>query len=128
MIDRYGSTTEILAEVYRILKPGGKFRIVTPDIEKISQSLATRRIKPEWAQRWCVGGHLDEYDVHHWLWTKEDAQKWFSEAGFTQLTDWNPVQTRKEVWGLNWGTPDVPGNMSWHKIEWYHWLFFEGTK
>lgn len=128
LIEKYGTTLDVVKEAYRILKPGGSFRIVTPDLEKIGQSIHKKRIPMEWLQRWCVGGHNDEYDVHHWLWTKQDATTWFTKAGFKDLTDWNPVQNKRDVWSLKWNTKIESGNTDWHKIEWYHWLFFQGTK
>lgn len=128
LIKKYGTTLDVVKEAYRILKPGGKFKIVTPDFEKIGQSVAKKRVPMDWLHRWSVGGHNNEYDVHHWLWSKQNAIDWFSEAGFKDLNDWNPIQGRKAIWNLKWNTPDNSGNMEWHKIEWYHWLFFEGTK
>ena len=128
MRKQWGTTFEVVKEAYRMLKPGGKFKIVTPDYDKICESRQKRRVDPYWLQRWTVGGHLDNYDVHHWLWTHDDAKQWFTQAGFTNLTDWNPIQGWKAVHKLNWKTPTTSGNMEWHKIEWYHWLFFEGTK
>jgi len=127
LIKRYGTTTEVLKEVYRVLKPGGKFLIVTPDLRKIAKSTADRKIDDYWTQRWFVGGHNDEYDVHHWLWTKEDAYRWFAEAGFKDLREWNPITTKMDLWKMKW-SKDSKGNKDWHKVEWYHWLFFEGTK
>jgi predicted SAM-dependent methyltransferase len=124
---QYGTTLDVIKEVYRVLKPGGKFKIVTPDLEKIGVSIAKNRIPMDWLQRWCVGGHNDEYDVHHWLWTKSDAEKWFAQVGFIDLNDWNPYRGLKKYL-LNWTTNDKQGNMEWHRIEWYHWLFFEGVK
>lgn len=128
MRKEWGTTLEVIQEMYRILKPGGKFFIVTPDFEKITSSAAKKRVKNYWLQRWSVGGHLNNFDVHHWLWTHQDAYNWFSAAGFKNLQDCNPVQNWKDVLRLNWNTPDVPTNPEWNKIEWYHWLFFEGTK
>lgn len=128
MQKQWGTTIEVVKEMYRILKPGGKFLIVTPDFEKITTSATKQRVSNYWLQRWTVGGHENNYDVHHWLWTHEDAEKWFTEAGFKNLRDWNPVQGWREVWKLKWNTSDHSGNPEWHKIEWYHWLFFEGTK
>lgn len=124
---RYGTTLEVIQECYRVLKPGGMLKIVTPDYEKISQSVAKRRVPMEWLQQWSVGGHANEYDVHHWLWTKEDATKWFTEAGFHALHDWNPIQGWKKTISLKWNTRDYKSR-NWFDIEWYHWLFFEGTK
>ena len=124
---RYGTTLEIVKECYRVLKPGGKLKIVTPDYQKICQSVTQKRIPLDWLQLWTVGGHHDEYDVHHWLWTKADAINWFSQAGFSNLRDWNPIQGWKKVWLLQWQTQDYQSR-NWYDIEWYHWLFFEGTK
>lgn len=124
---KYGTTLEVLAECYRILKPGGKLKIVTPDFEKIGQSASRKRVEASWLQRWSVGGHENEYDVHHWLWTKADAVEWFTKVGFTDLQDWNPIQGWRRVLKINWGSTDLKSR-DWFDIEWYHWLFFEGTK
>lgn len=128
MRKQWGTTIEVVKEMYRILKPGGKFMIVTPDFEKIAKSAASQRVRNYWTQRWSVGGHLNNYDVHHWLWTHDDAKEWFTEAGFKDLHDWNPIQGWRSVRRLKWHTEDVGSNPEWNKIEWYHWLFFEGTK
>lgn len=124
MRQEWGTTLDVVKEMFRILKPGGKFKIVTPDFRKISRSSALGLIDHYWLQRWTVGGHLNNYDVHHWLWTHQDAERWFSEAGFVNLRDWNIAKWYK----LNFWTTPKPGNMTWHNVEWYHWLFFEGTK
>lgn len=128
MQKEWGTTYEVVKEMYRILKPGGKFLIVTPDFEKITESSFKERVRNYWLQRWTVGGHENNYDVHHWLWTHDDAKMWFSKAGFKNLRDWNPIQGWRQVMKLRWKTDDQPGNPEWHKIEWFHWLFFEGTK
>lgn len=124
MRKQWGTTTEVLREMYRILKPGGKFLIVTPDFDKITRSGALGLINKDWLQRWSVGGHLNNYDVHHWLWTHRDAQRWFAKAGFVNLHDWNIAKW----WKLWFWTKPISGNQLWHNVEWYHWLFFEGTK
>ena len=128
MRKEWGTTLEVVKEMYRILKPGGKFLIVTPDFAKICESSYKKRVRNYWLQRWSVGGHQNNYDVHHWLWTHADAKEWFNEAGFVNLRDWNPVQGWRQVMKLNWNTEDIASNPEWNRIEWYHWLFFEGTK
>ena len=65
--------------------------------------------------------------MNHWLWSKEDAYKWFKEAWFKDLKEWNPVKTKVDLWKLKW-SKNNKNNDDWYKIEWYHWLFFEGTK
>jgi len=99
---------------------------VTPDFEKIGESLTHKRVPNEWLQRWSVGGHLNEYDVHHWLWSHQDAETWFQNAGFHSCRDWNPIQGRR-AWLFQFMKPQ-PGTPHWHEFEWFHWLFFEGTK
>jgi len=128
MRKKYGTTLEVLKEMYRILKPGGEFYMVTPDFEKICASSADKRVRNYWLQRWAVGGHENEYDTHHWLWTFEDAQKWFKKAGFKDCRNCNPTKSLFGIPLLNWWTKDIQGNMSWHRIEWYHWLFVRGRK
>jgi predicted SAM-dependent methyltransferase len=128
MIDKYGTTTDVIKEMYRVLAPGGKIKIVTPDYEKIAQSVAKKRIPMQRLQQWSVGGHNDEYDVHHWLWSMYDAQEWLTNAGFRKVKDWNPIRHPHKKWFLDWSTEDRQGNQKWHDIEWYHWLFVEATK
>lgn len=123
-----GTTTEVLQEAYRVLAPGGKFFMVTPDFEKIMQSASQHKVRFDRLQQWSVGGHLNMFDVHHWLWTHEDAKNWFTEVGFINLQDVNPVQGLRETLRLNWQDPLKENNPLWFKTEWYHWLFFEGTK
>lgn len=125
--EKYGTVLEVLDEAYRVLKPGGKFKIVTPDFEKICQSGASKRVNWDWLQRWSVGGYDNEYDIHHWLWTHADAQKWFKKAGFKKLKDWNIVWNPLEIAKYKISPPKENSN-NWHRYEWYHWLFFEGTK
>lgn len=127
MRKEWGTTTEVIAEAYRILKPGGKFSIVTPDFDKIAVSQSKKRVPVEWLQRWTVGGHRNNFDVHHWLWTYHQGSKWLKEAGFRIVRDWNPISNLQARF-LHWQTPTVSGNMDWHRIEWYHWLFIEGIK
>lgn len=128
---KVGTTVEVLKEAYRILKPGGKLKIVTPDLEKIAQSIRSKSISPDYLQQWLMGGHQNEYDIHHWIWTHDDARKWFKEAGFKQLSDWNPVQG-KRAWKLRlmlkFKKIYQPPHPLWFDVEWFHWLFFEGTK
>lgn len=124
MRKKWGTTLEVLKECYRVLKPGGVLKIVTPDFNKITRSGFLGIVKKNWLQRWTVGGHDNEFDVHHWLWTHQDAHRWFSEVGFQDLRDWNIARW----WRLHWWTDDKPGNKYWHNVEWYHWLFFIGTK
>ncbi|MDA1079992.1 MAG: hypothetical protein O2840_04880 [bacterium] len=123
-----GTTLEVLKEMYRVLAPGGKFFMVTPDYEKITTSAAKRRVSFDRLQSWTVGGHLNMFDVHHWLWTHDDAEKWFSLAGFIELQDVNPIRARSKIWNLNWTDPKLGQNDRWFETEWYHWLFFEGVK
>lgn len=128
MRDEIGSTVEVLKECYRVLAPGAKITIVTPDFEKITDSAVKKRVSYYWLQRWTVGGHLNMFDVHHWLWTRADAAKWFKEVGYTDVEDWNPVKGLMQKVMLNWDDPRSNNNTEWFKTEWYHWLFISAKK
>jgi hypothetical protein len=101
---------------------------VTPDFNKICQAGARRKIANYWLQRWSVGGHENEFDIHHWLWTRDDAREWFTKVGFRNLTDWNPVAGKRAIkLQLKYLMKHNLFQMD-SELEWYHWLFFEGTK
>lgn len=123
-----GTTVDILKEAYRTLAPGGVLKIVTPDFQKITESAAKRRVSRYWLQRWTVGGHLNEFDVHHWLWTHEDAKTWLTEVGFVDVKDWNPSNNIIRRLLLNWDDPRFQPNKDWFRTEWYHWLFISARK
>lgn len=51
-------TIDAFKEVYRILKPNGRFEVWTVDFDVIVQSY----LKKEWVENWDCGGR-----IHHWM-------------------------------------------------------------
>lgn len=61
--------TQIVAEIYRILKPNGKLLIDFPNIfATVNEYLYSDH---NFMMRHVYGSHRDEYSVHHWGYTHE---------------------------------------------------------
>lgn len=73
-----GQIQAVLKEWYRVLKLGGVLRVAVPNLKE-AYALQTR--DPLWAH-YIMGGHVDENDVHHSVWTKAKLVGALIEAGF----------------------------------------------
>jgi predicted SAM-dependent methyltransferase len=96
----------MLAECHRVLKPGGKVRIATPDIEILMglhtrQKDAMQRRYIQWIADHCLSGIQDRDDVfvinngfrnwgHAFLYDRDTLTASMSRQGFANLTIYKP--------------------------------------
>jgi predicted SAM-dependent methyltransferase len=91
IIEHLGYQTELekaIAEIYRVLIPGGTFKISVPDLDVLSRIF----LRPDlhFATRFQImqimfGGQTDEYDYHKVGLNWEFLHYFLKEAGFTSI-------------------------------------------
>ena len=77
---------EALAQMQRVLAPGGRLRVAVPDLAQLARLYL--RTDLDMQERWTVmrmiyGGHVDEYDVHHHGFDELTLQACLVGAGFS---------------------------------------------
>ena len=90
----------ILKESYRVLKPGGGVRFVTPDLRKAIQAyaLSDDRFFSDWPDhRGSLGGKLNNYllcrDQHRFMFDFEFLREFLREAGFQEFREVGPGES-----------------------------------
>ena len=97
---------EALKGVYRILKPGGVFRMSVPNLETLCKLFLHDdvNIKGKFRiMRMMFGGQIDEYDFHKVGLTWEFARHYFGQAGFKTLTRVREFGTFDDASSLKFG-------------------------
>lgn len=92
VIEHLGFRTELpgaLLGIYRILKPGGVFRMSVPDLEILCRIFLNAGLEPN--DRFKImsimfGGQTDAHDFHKVGLTWEFAQFFLGQAGFERIT------------------------------------------
>lgn len=90
-----------LKETYRILKPGGVFRAVLPDLVGLCERLVSNQSDPEAAHEFMRKSMLGAEtrsrgprglavamlgnSRHQWMWTEASLKKEFEDAGFAEV-------------------------------------------
>jgi ubiquinone/menaquinone biosynthesis C-methylase UbiE len=90
-------TPKFLAEVKRVLKPGGKILLELPCMDKVFGHIAARLQKGEapsatfsWLPLWGDPRHEDPAMCHRWGYFKADMVKVLSDAGFVEIVEEEP--------------------------------------
>ena len=74
-----------IAEVYRVLKPGGIFRIAVPDLDQLIQGYNPS--SPEvFLTEFLEATQTLEKNRHHWHFNEVSLRKTLAEAGFKEIT------------------------------------------
>jgi len=79
---------KVLKEIFRILKPGGKFFISVPDLDTLCQIFVHQNADPEiryHVMRILFGGQIDEYDFHYVGFNVEIMVYFLNQAGFKDI-------------------------------------------
>jgi predicted SAM-dependent methyltransferase len=77
-------TLDVLREWVRALKPGGTLQVAVPNADYI---LSRMRDDPL-AELWLFGGHLDENDLHHAMFTERKLRELLTDAGLVDVKPW----------------------------------------
>ena len=91
VIEHLGYKVELptaLAEIHRVLEPGGVFFVSVPDMETLCRMFVLPDIKMEQRfriMRMLFGGQMDEYDFHKTGFTGHMMQAFLSGAGFVAI-------------------------------------------
>ncbi len=73
-----------ISEVFRVMKPGGIFRVVVPDLDQMIASYDPNQ--PEKFLTECFETTQSrDYNQHHWHYNEKLFQKILSEAGFREV-------------------------------------------
>ena len=79
---------KVLSDIYRILKPGGKFFVSVPDLDTLCQIFvhpqANLDIRYD-VMRILYGGQLDKYDFHYVGFNAEILVYFLNRAGFHDI-------------------------------------------
>lgn len=76
----------VLAEFFRLLKPGGRLILELPDIQKAAKNLLLD--SPDQMSMWALygdPGHKDPYMCHRWGYSPATISKLLADAGFQNI-------------------------------------------
>jgi predicted SAM-dependent methyltransferase len=87
-----------LAEIGRVLAPGGRVCVVGPDCDRADQMLARAEIDAVEHELVVTGAGRWAHDVHQWRSTEPVVQELLTAAGFAVAT--RPLQSLWPMWPL----------------------------
>lgn len=80
----FRNVERVVKEWHRILKPGGKLVIQTPDFDVIVDLIRKGEIKGWWQiSYWLYGGQDYPENTHKLIFTKEEIRKFLESLGFS---------------------------------------------
>ncbi|RXF74449.1 class I SAM-dependent methyltransferase [Hansschlegelia zhihuaiae] len=85
----------ILAEWYRVLKPGGVLRLAVPNFEAVAKLYVLGRLQNglDEVMGLIVGGQKDEYDYHKVAFDGESLTQRLKSVGFSTVRGWDWRET-----------------------------------
>lgn len=83
---------DVLAEMRRVLRPGGVLRISVPDFDRLVDIYCSTGRDPDRVIDPLLGSHANAYDVHYWIFTRASLSAILMRAGFDAVRDWDPLR------------------------------------
>lgn len=80
--------SNVLKNIFRILKKGGRFLLSVPDLEVLSRAILDPNLSLQnkyEITRIIYGGQIDEYDFHFFGWTPAILGAMLKTAGFSKV-------------------------------------------
>lgn len=97
----YEDGRRVCTEILRLLRPGGVFRIIVPDAERVVRTylddpgrLIAYRGQPDLTAMQVVNDYFRQRYEHQFLYDSETMQQLLSEAGFTEIEQCTPGNGR----------------------------------
>lgn len=79
---------DVLSEFHRVLEPGGRLRVSTPDIEAIAKGVLAGEnpdlLNQQLFGKW-KGDQTEDLDVHRWMYTAEQMMDVLRSLGFEHV-------------------------------------------
>lgn len=85
VLEHFWKPTSVLTEWRRVLKPGGELYVRVPDWNVLGDPDYWEEIPWENLEKHILGGHANDYDIHHRLYTADVLQERLIEAGFEDI-------------------------------------------
>lgn len=86
----YHKTREVLAEWYRVLKPGGVLRVSVPDLDRLIEIYEAAGRDASSVIGQLYGGHDSPYNVHMTIFNRTGLQRLMTNVGFEDCRVWSP--------------------------------------
>jgi len=90
----YRKTVEVLAEWYRVLKPGGVLRISVPDLDLLIDIYESCDRNLNYIIGQLYGGHDNSYNVHMAIFNRSSLEQLMISVGFEDCRLWSPYSDR----------------------------------
>lgn len=87
-LDYTGELFTALNEAFRVIKPGGMFKVGVPDLEALARLILAPNLDVQ--RRWYVmrmiyGGHIDDFDYHYVGYTFQIMGQLLHQTGFRDI-------------------------------------------
>lgn len=86
---------DVIGEMFRVLKPGGIFRLSVPDFDRLLEVYRASGGQIDTIHNQLMGGQDSPYNIHYTVCTAGSMQKLLAEVGFQTVRPWDPKQCKE---------------------------------